>query len=353
MYREIAYSVYKRSETTMEAYEMPGWGWIIILLDILVFLPLFMLVNYTLHHIFPTLATVEDPSPPSYDPVSLNDDSQSLAEETAPVADEAARRSDTPAITSSLRTTYRTLRAISGWRSLLRGFACYLALSCATFFVYGIMVSAFIPGLIAAPLSAIALVQLYTAWTHIVISAPSPKTFWQRLPPFKKAFHATALPVAMYFFAIELASFFPKMLANVMGMNLWQPSQPGKLPQGDKNDIWKGVILLLVFFVMHIFLVIPTQVILTRVQASLLPDEDDTIVPFDRSFQGKVEPAIVGGKGFVTVKDAWSTFTRASWIRLVKLYVKIFLISLALSGLWLAVIIPEMIAIMSRSKKID
>ncbi|KAI1081836.1 putative ubiquitin conjugating enzyme [Whalleya microplaca] len=353
MYRDLAYNVYKRGESTMDAYEMPGWGWLIILLDFIVFLPLFVLVNYTLQHIFPTLATVEDPSPPAYEPVSLDEDAQSLAEETAPIADEAARSSDAPAVTSSFRSTYRALYSISGWRSLFRGFACYVALSFATYFVYGIMVSAFIPALIAGPLSAIALVQLYTAWTHIVISAPSPKTFWQRLPPFKKAFQATALPVAMYFFAIEVASFFPKMLANVMNMNLWQPSEPGKIPQADKNDIWKGVIVLLVSLVMHIFLVIPTQVILTRVQASLLPDEDDTVVPFDRSFQGKVEPAIVGGKGFVTVKDAWSTFTRASWIRLVKLYVKIFLVGLALSFVWMAVLVPEMFAIMRHSKKIE
>ncbi|KAI0847579.1 hypothetical protein F5Y00DRAFT_241199 [Daldinia vernicosa] len=354
MYRDIAHAVYKRGESSMGGYEMPGWGWGLILLDIIVFLPLFMTVNYTLQHVFPTLAIVEDPSPPAYEPVSLNDDAQSLAEENAPVADEAARGgSQARLITSSVRSTYRTLTAISGFRSLFRGLACYFALTFSSSVIFGILSSTFVPSLIAAPISAVALVQVYTAWTHIVISAPSSKTFWQRLPPFKKAFQATALPVVMFFFAKELSAFVPKMLAYGMSMNLPDPKRPGVIPEGDKNDIWKAVLVLLLALVMNIFLVIPTQVILTRVQASLLPDEDDTIVPFDRSFQGKVEPAIVGGKGFVTIKDAWQSFPRASWIRLVKLYAKIFAAGLVLGLLWMAVVIPEVLLIMSRSKKIE
>ncbi|KAI6086194.1 hypothetical protein F4821DRAFT_260282 [Hypoxylon rubiginosum] len=354
MYRDIAHAVYKRGEEQVVGNEIPSWGLGLLFLDVLIFLPLVLMVNYSLQHVFPTLAIVEDPSPPAYEPVSLNEDSQSLAEENAPFADEAARGgSQARLITSSIRSTYRTLKAISGWRSLFRGFACYLSLTVATSFVYGILVSAFIPSLIAAPLSAIALVQLYTAWTHIVISAPSSKTFWQRLPPFKKAFQATALPVVMYFFAAEVSTFVPKMIAYAMSMNLPDAKQPGVIPAGDKNDIWKGVIVLLITLVLHIFLVIPTQVILTRVQASLLPDDDDTVVPFDRSFAGKVEPAIVGGKGFVTVKDAWQSFSRASWMRLVKLYVKIFLAGLALAFLWMIVIIPEMLLILSHSKKVE
>lgn len=194
---------------------------------------------------------------------------------------------------------------------------------------------------------------MYTAWTHIVISAPSSKTFWQRLPPFKKAFHATALPTCMYFLAAELSTYVPRMLAYAMSMNLPDPKKPGVIPQGDANDVWKAVILLLVSLTLHIFLVIPTQVVLTRVQASLLPDEDDTIIPFDRSFGGKVEPAIVGGKGFVTIKDAWQSFSRASWVRLVKLYVKIFAAGLALGLLWVAILVPELFLILSHSKKVE
>lgn len=352
MYRDIAHAVYKRGQDSMGNYEMPGWGLGLIFLDILLFLPLVLLVNYSLQHVFTTLAIVEDPSPPAYEPVSLNDDAQSFAEETAPLADEAAN-AQPRLITSSLRSTYRTVKAVSGWRSLFRGIACYFSLGVATAFLYGILIGTFIPSLLAAPICAVALAQMYTAWTHIVISAPSSKTFWQRLPPFKKAFHATALPTCMYFLAAELSTYVPRMLAYAMSMNLPDPKKPGVIPQGDANDVWKAVILLLMSLTLHIFLVIPTQVVLTRVQASLLPDEDDTIIPFDRSFGGKVEPAIVGGKGFVTIKDAWQSFSRASWVRLVKLYVKIFAAGLALGLLWVAILVPELFLILSHSKKVE
>ncbi|KAI1334018.1 putative ubiquitin conjugating enzyme [Xylariaceae sp. FL0016] len=350
MYQDIAHAVYKRGESTVNGYEMPGWAWALLFLDILLFLPAFLTVGYSFQHIFPTLAIVEDPSPPAYEPLDVND--ENLAEDGTPFANESAG-SETCAVSSSFRGIYRTLTAISGWRSLFRGLGCWIALSFATYVVYGIFTAVWVPALIAAPLSAVALVQLYTAWTHIVISTPSPKRFWQRLPPFKKAFQATALPVCIYLFAIELTSFLPKGLASLMGMNLYDPKNPNTLPEGNANDIWKGIIVLIVSVLMHIGLVIPSQVVLTRVQASLLPEEDDTVIPFDRSFQGKVEPAIVGGKGFVTMLDAWHSFSRASWVRLVKLYVKVFLASLALSFLWMAIVIPELFLIFSHSKKAE
>ncbi|KAI5925244.1 putative ubiquitin conjugating enzyme [Camillea tinctor] len=353
MYRDLASAVYKRGEASMNGYQVPGWAWGVLFLDFIVFLPFFLVVNYTFQHVFSTLAIIEDPSPPAYEPLSLNDDTQSFAEDNAPVADEAAAGGETRAVTSSFRGIYRTLISVGGWRSLFRGGACWFAASMATAFLYGIFTAAWVPALVAAPLSALALVQLYTAWTHIVISTPSPKRFWHRLPPFKKAFQATALPVVVYFLALELTSFLPKGLAYLIGMTTWDASQPGTIPEGDVNDIWKAVIVLLVSLVLHIFLVIPAQVVLTRVQASLLPEEDDTIVPFDRSFQSKVEPAIVGGKGFVSMIDAWKTFSRASWTRLVKLYLKIFLASVGISLLWVAVVVPEVLVIMSHSKKIE
>jgi hypothetical protein len=39
----------------------------------------------------------------------------------------------------------------------------------------------------------------------------------------------------------------------------------------------------------------PADVTLTRVQASLLPDIEETIVPFDQTFCEKVVPEVIGG----------------------------------------------------------
>ncbi|RYP47475.1 hypothetical protein DL768_006447 [Monosporascus sp. mg162] len=353
MYRDIAHAVYRRGETSMDGYQLPGWGWGLFILDIIVFLPAMLVVYYTLHNIYPVLAMIEDPSPPAYEPLSLDGDTQSSPDDTSPAADEAARGSETRAITASFRATHRTLYGISGWVSYFRGFACYIAIMVGTVFIYGIMVGTFVPSLIALPVCAVALVQLYTTWVHIVISAPSPKPFWRRLPPFKKTFQATALPIVVYFLAVEISTFVPTLLGRALGLPQWNPDQPDAVPKGDANDIWKALIVLIVSLVLKVFLVIPVHVVLTRVQASLLPEEDETIVPFDRSFQGTVEPAVVGGKGFVSPMDAWRTFSRASWVRLVKLYVKVFLVGLALSVAWLVVLVPELFIISRYAKKIE
>ncbi|KAI3332206.1 ubiquitin carrier protein [Xylariaceae sp. AK1471] len=351
MYRDIATTLYKRGEASMDGYQMPSWAWAVFALNTIVFLPLFLIVSYTFQHVYPTLAIVEDPSPPAYDPVSLNEDGQSIAEDGFPTID-AAAKSGSPAVTSSLRSTHRAVYAISGWRSLFRGYAAYFFLGVATAFVGGIFVALGIPSLIVAPLVTVTLAQPYAAWTHIVISAPSPKYFWQRLPPFKRAFRATALPIVLYMLAVQLTTILPTQLAALLRMNIWNAKSPNTLPQTDKDDAWKGLLVLLVTLALHIFLVIPAQVVLTRVQASFLPEEDDTIVPFDRSFGGQVEPAIVGGKGYINMTGAWKSFSRASWIHLIKLYVKIFLIVIALAVAWVAVLIPEYILIANNSRKV-
>ncbi|KAF3005478.1 hypothetical protein E8E14_008697 [Neopestalotiopsis sp. 37M] len=353
MYRDIATHVYKRAVQDDAVYELPGWAFGIALIDVIIFLPFILVVGYTFQNVFPVIAMIEDPSPPAYEPVSLNADTDSLAEDNAPIADEAARGGqDTRAISSSFRSLHRTMTGISGWKSYFRGLACWAALTVSTMFVYGIVSALpFVPAIVAAMISAVALVQLYCAWLHIVISNPSEKRFYQRLPPFKKAFQACALPTVIYFLALEIHSWVPKFLIGVLGMTTYDPSNPTQVPQPSAGDSWKGLLIFLVTIALTVFVTIPAHVVLTRTQASLLPEEDETIVPFDRSFQGKLEPAIIGGAGYVTIKDAWQTFSRASWIRLVKLYVKIFVATMAVYMGFALVIIPEVLLIASGTTK--
>ncbi|KAI0406846.1 ubiquitin carrier protein [Xylaria palmicola] len=350
MYRDIATTLYKRGAASMDDYQMPGWAWALFVFDFLVFVPAFLIVTYTFQHLYPTLTIVEDPAPPAYDPVSLNEDGQSIVEDGLATND-AAAVSEKPAVTNSIRSTNRYLYTIAGWSTFFRGYAAYLFLSLSTGIIAGFFIAVGVPTLILAPLVSLALVQPYAAWTHIIISAPSSKYFWQRLPPFKRAFKATAVPIFLYALATQLSASLPRGLAALMGMNMWDPEAPNTLPQYNKDDVWKGVLVLLAGLAIQILLVIPAQVVLTRVQASFLPEEEDTIVPFDRSFGGKVEPAIVGGKGYVSMADAWQSFTRASWVRLVKLYAKIFFFLVVLALAWVAVVIPEYILIASCSGK--
>ncbi|KAI0393476.1 ubiquitin carrier protein [Xylariaceae sp. FL0594] len=340
MYRDIATTIYKRGQASMDGYQMPSWVPGVLLLNLIIFLPFTLIVSYTFQHVYPTIAIVEDPLPPAYAPVALDEGDESASAKPS-------------VVTASLRGTHRAVYAAGGWRSLFRGFAVFLFLNFAKGIITAIFTGIGVPAMLAVVIVPFVLVQPYATWTHTIISAtPSSKSFWKRFPPFKKAFRATALPVFLYVLAKEASVALPLVLSGVLGMKIWNPSEPNVLPQVEKDDAWKGLLVLLSALALHVFLVIPAQVVLTRVQASFLPEEEDTIVPFDRTFGGKVEPAVVGGKGYVNMADAWKSFSGASWVRLIKLYLKIFLVSVALSVVWAAVIIPEYILIANKSRKV-
>lgn len=97
---------------------------------------------------------------------------------------------------------------------------------------------------------------------------------------------------------------------------------------------------------MAVLIVFPASVSLTRVQASMLPEENESIVPFDRTFGGKVKPEILGGSGAVSMLDAWKTFGWAARIRLVKLYAKIGMIQVATTVLFVMMVVGELRLIM-------
>ncbi len=274
-----------------------------------------------------TLAIIENPNPPAYEALAPEDGGDAESATTLTADGPAPDRSKP--ITSSLRATNRLLRSIGGWRSNFRGFWCDFALGFATVICRGIF-GAFTYPWIGTLLASLALVQLSTAWVTIAISQPSPRPFWRRLPPLRRTFEATCFPVLTQWLALTITAFIPLGIARLIRLDVWDPSNPSNPPTINGHSAWKGLIVFIVSMTLYVLLVIPSQVVLRRVQASLLPPDEDAIVSFDRSYDGTLEPALVGGKGFVTMKDAFRTFSRDSWIRLYKLYFKIFLATLAL-----------------------
>lgn len=190
-------------------------------------------------------------------------------------------------------------------------------------------------------LATLATVQLSTAWTHIVITVPSALPFWKRLPAFGKTFKATWLPVSAYWLAVQVTMDVPMLIARAFGLSQWDPANPSYVPAYGAHAVWQTLLVMFVALAGIMLLIIPAQVILIRVQASLLPADADTIVPFDRSFGGKIEPEVVTGRGYVDFQTAWVTFERASWIRLYKLLGKILVVELVAYLLFCAIMIPE------------
>ncbi len=199
---------------------------------------------------------VEDPQPPAYEPVALNDDADGPALPTEPKA-----------ITSSLRDTNRLLFSVGGWRASFRGILCASALLTATMLVGGIFgIIPFVPSFIGTLLASLALVQLHTTWVHIIISNPSPLPFWKRLPPFRKTLEATWVPVIAHWFSVTLLGWVPGALVYALGLPIWDPKEKNKVPHFEPSMAWKGGIIALVFLAVTVFLVVPAQVILVRVQ---------------------------------------------------------------------------------------
>ncbi|KAK3318659.1 ubiquitin carrier protein [Apodospora peruviana] len=339
----VGAAIAKRFYDEPKHVELPGWSWIVFVIDALLFAPLFLYVAYTLGAVLPTLAMVEDPNPPAYEALAVNEDAE-------PAAGSSTVVSDGKPVTSSIRATTRLLRSIAGWRALFRGivpaFAAVFATQTLAQFVGAFGLPAFVGTLVAS----LALVQLSTVWVHVVISAPNPRPFYCRLPPLRKTFEATCFPVLINWAAVSASASVPILIAKALGLEIWNPRQPNEVPKYGGQDGWKVLVMWLVAVSLHVLLVVPSTVVLVRVQASLLPQEDETVVPFDSSFQGRVGPAVVDGKGFVTARDALATFGRSSWIRLVKLYIKTWAVGVAAYFVVALVLLPEMWLILSKAK---
>ena len=97
----------------------------------------------------------------------------------------------------------------------------------------------------------------------------------------------------------------------------------GEISEHERRVIFaKFMAVCVVGILTAVFIFIPASVSLKRVQASMLAEEEETIVPFDRTFGGKVQAEITGGSGKLGMLDAWKTFDWAARIRLMKVYGK-------------------------------
>lgn len=257
-------------------------------------------------------------------------------------------------ITAKIRTTMKHLRAQGGawWR--FRGLQVYVFYQLLYMVLFSFFSAAFertiIPHPVAAVVTSVALCRWDLMWNHTVISAPSTRTWWQRIPTFDNV-KQILMPAALYAVAEQVAFFVPSDLFRIFGLSAYSdPEHFGKVGQETQKHVFFQLLIVTAVGIVTSFLIlIPAAVTLTRVQASLLPEHEETIVPFDRSFGGKVEPKIVGGTGAVSMVDAWKTFDYAARIRLIKLYVKVFAVETAATVLFMAIGAAELNLILAKS----
>jgi hypothetical protein len=315
--------------------------------------------------LWPVLTIIEDDAPPTYERIALQEgDATDKGEETekptyssgdsSSFADEAGGSgsgSSQPPVTSNLRTLNRTLYAIEGWPSLLRGLRPHMVLNFSLLGISALLASIpFVPDALAIACAPLVIIQLYTAWIHIAIAAPSSKSVLSRFPRYGTAFRATALPLFAMYFAIGLSQELPLLVVRWIGFETWDPTGYAiEVPyfDGRLSDWAKLLAMLVAYLLPTIFLVIPMQVILTRIQASLLPAEERTIIPFDRTFGGEREK----GQGYISFAQAWRSFSTAAWLRLAKMYVKVFIITLTAATFIAGAVAIQVITVWNNMKK--
>jgi len=309
----------------LNAFGIPTWGVIVLAITVVNFVLGLFAIEYTYGRVVTTLAMVESPTATLFESVSNGDldavdekkDGDILVKEELVLVKE-------PMITSSLRKTIVHLRARAGYFSRFRGIS---AMSVHTI-LYTRLVAFFgmfnfIPCGVDAVLAAVVLARLHMAWTHIVITESSPKNWFQRVLD-TKSFKKIAGPTAIYAICEQLAVGVPRHLFYAFGLgNFANPDAFSELDNGEAQLVaLKMLTVSAVFLFLVVALVVPATVALTRVQASLLSAEEDTIVPVDRSFSGTFVPTAEGGSGVIGLRDAWKTFDWNSRVRLAKIYLK-------------------------------
>jgi hypothetical protein len=315
-----------------------------LMANIILFVPVLFLLVYTLNRLYPTLAIVEAAdSPPDYEliagkEVDIDDDRQvdvgSNSKDTTIEAENSADRKGSSAtlmpgetagvpstpsqpVTSGLIATLRLLRATGG--GLFKAFRWRVLFNCVAGIVFAcVRLVPYMPYLAAHIIASLAATKVETAWTHAAVSTQRDGRLWKKLPSYLAILKSTAVPLVAEVVVIEIinaVAFLP------LGPRTGSFDPWGVLPRFAHSESGTSLSMVLVlFFTLYTCLLLPTQVVLTRTQAAMLPDDASTLVPLDSSIQSqKVEEM-----GFMSWTHVLRTFSRASWVRIVKIYAKIF-----------------------------
>lgn len=180
-------------------------------------------------------------------------------------------------------------------------------------------------------------------WIHVIISEPSSKRWYERIPrPFLRTWKKIAPAVAIWAVSSQVVTILPLLVTNSFGVlrRLGDPDyDPGmKDAYAGTGQLFFAMLLTVALFVL---LQIPATVAMVRVAASMLPEEDETIVPFDRTFGGLTTPEIIGGQGKIGIVEAWKSFNGECRRRLLRTVIKVAAIIVATWFLFSFIVMVE------------
>lgn len=292
----------------------------------------------------PSRAAIFEPKPPAYN--ELPQEKEPLI--TADTDVEVTVVEHKP-ITSSIKGTVLHLHRIAGFGARWRG----LRLAVLYHFLHAILanfLAAFLGfGIVGEALVyifvSLGLARLHMAWTHSMIAYPSAKPWFARLPA-RKDCKALLLPALVYAAAQQATIILPIGVAFALGVT---HPQGEHIKDAVHHDDCSKMAMLAVrilavpvtYIIVGLAVLLPASVTLTRIEATLLPEGEETIVPFDKAaMMGDVNLTVRGGCRALFVQ-AWRSFDRASRWRLVKLYAKMVFAQIMVSVVALHLMLAE------------
>ncbi|KAK0108142.1 hypothetical protein ONS95_002964 [Cadophora gregata] len=314
---------------------------ILWLLIICVLIPAFFFIVYTLDKLVSTLAIVEADSPPEYELVAVKEAngpevekvtagssskdvtiadtvSESSSSSSQLMPDETAGLPSTPSkpITSSLFATIRLIR--SSANGMLKAYRWHFAHNSiwllAIMFISGIPYMQVLPAMIIA---SFATTKIETAWTHAVLTSQRDGDMFRKLPSHFTIFKATAIPLTARAVLTQVVHTISLL---IFGERTGNVDPVGVIPTFEKGgSIMVISMFCITYFTLNACLLIPVEVVLVRTRATMLAEDVTTMVQLDSSIRSQTVEDI----GFMSWLHVWRTFSRASWIRIIKMNAKV------------------------------
>ncbi|KAL1305232.1 hypothetical protein AAFC00_002149 [Neodothiora populina] len=337
--------------------------------------------GYVLNELVFNLACVESPVPGGTDSVQYGIAESIDHQATSKKDDDSAEKSSPSEIrnfyvTSSFRSTFKHLQAEAGDMSFLRGIGAYAVIGLQYFALTGVFTFILsysswmnshnqLANVLAQIPARMIIEQADMAWLHIIMSKPRHKFWFRRLPlTWFSVFQYMWLPVLACSIAFELPGLLPAMF-NWLVSFLKGPQASKTFAKSQSSHVVHIGFFYFLRKTAYMFtksLIKPTLEVIfftpaiaarARMQASLLPDTDDPIVPFDRTFtdsppSGLLAPSPTEPLSF---KDAIrsTALHKPTFFRLAKLYMKAHLIMTALTWLFWGVILLQVVAFLGTS----
>lgn len=178
------------------------------------------------------------------------------------------------------------------------------------------------------------------AWVHIVITQHTLRVWYRRLPAFMPTFRATWRPlVVLPVVDILFRDTMVVLLKHSMGLYSTRSTAEG-------NFTSRHMLLTLVWLSSHairLFVSLPLEVAIVRIQASLLSEDEEPIVPFDRSFGNNgpngLRPGLLAEpRGPLSLGKAWRSVTWTEMRRLLRIFAKMLAVQVVVNAVfWLAI----------------